>query len=234
MKETRNLKFVFFNLTFFTICSYMLHSYVIYFGFLYELLSAVLLMILAFMQSFAVFKKRRSLGVIYSITALMILFYSIRVGGINGYYTTYATGLSSYPTVNDGDYLMVSPMFMSVRRGVFIHFQLDDGRDFAKRLYGLPGDKIHICNNSVYVNNYHYSLANDWIGDHINEGLVCSSRNHNFTLGTDEFFVLGDNTVASIDSRHFGPIKATHIRGEIIYKYGARYGFNSFSIDESF
>jgi len=35
------------------------------------------------------------------------------------------------------------------------------------------------------------------------------------TLNPDEYFVLGDNRPASMDSRSFGPIKSEHIVGRV-------------------
>jgi hypothetical protein len=33
------------------------------------------------------------------------------------------------------------------------------------------------------------------------------------SLGPDDYFLLGDNSAASTDSRHFGPIKASQLLG---------------------
>jgi signal peptidase I len=36
------------------------------------------------------------------------------------------------------------------------------------------------------------------------------------TLGSDEYFVLGDNSTQSIDSRHIGPIQREAIVGKVM------------------
>jgi signal peptidase I len=33
------------------------------------------------------------------------------------------------------------------------------------------------------------------------------------SLGPDDYFLLGDNSTASTDSRHFGPVKASELIG---------------------
>jgi signal peptidase I len=36
------------------------------------------------------------------------------------------------------------------------------------------------------------------------------------TLGPDEYFVLGDNSAESTDSRHFGPVSREAIQGKVM------------------
>jgi len=39
------------------------------------------------------------------------------------------------------------------------------------------------------------------------------------TLGDDEYFVMGDNSERSFDSRYFGPIKRSSILGKVVYRH---------------
>jgi len=39
------------------------------------------------------------------------------------------------------------------------------------------------------------------------------------TLGSDEWWVVGDESTASTDSRTFGPIERADIRGEVVARY---------------
>lgn len=71
---------------------------------------------------------------------------------------------------------------------------------FVKRVIGVPGDVIEVMNNVVYVN-----------GSATEEPYLTAVRNRNgfsmapFTLGEDEFFVMGDNRDNSHDSRNYDP-----------------------------
>ena len=39
------------------------------------------------------------------------------------------------------------------------------------------------------------------------------------TLGPDEFWIEGDRTDASTDSRHFGPVRSEHLRAKVLLVY---------------
>lgn len=85
---------------------------------------------------------------------------------------------------------------------------------YAKRVVGVPGDTILIENGVLYVNGESYAGNADfpYISDPgVAEELV--------RLGTDEYFVLGDNVGESEDSRfaNIGNVSKDYIIGRAWY-----------------
>jgi signal peptidase I len=103
-------------------------------------------------------------------------------------------------------------LFHSPKRGdiVVINPPVAHDKPFIKRLIGLPGDTILIRDGKVMVN-----------GVALNENYIAETPRYTYptdgrpyTLGPDEYFVLGDNRNASEDSHFFGPIHASAIMGK--------------------
>ena len=80
---------------------------------------------------------------------------------------------------------------------------------FVKRLVALPGDTVEIRNGTLYVN-----------GEAVADPEHMGSTPRDFPLlqlGTDEYFVIGDNRRTSHDSRaeDVGPISKSAIMGKV-------------------
>lgn len=85
----------------------------------------------------------------------------------------------------------------------------------VKRCIGLPGDKIKIKDNIVYVNGK--QLKEDYIA----EPMVTDDMS--VTLGDDEYFVMGDNRNDSTDSREIGPIPKGKIQAKVTHNLTKEY-----------
>jgi len=128
-------------------------------------------------------------------------------------------GRSMYPSFLGEEYLIVSRLSYIVGdpdRGdvVVFHYPEDPSRDFIKRVIGLPGETVHIENGQIYINNV--PISEPYIAE-LCETSMCQNRT--WTLGDDEFFVMGDNRNASQDSRSFGAINRSHIIGRALVIY---------------
>lgn len=129
----------------------------------------------------------------------------------------YVKGASMEPNFHDYEYLIIDEIsyrFNEPARGDVI--VLEDPRNaarfFIKRVIGLPGEQIVISDGDVYIyneNNSDGTLLDEtvYLGS-----LVETTGEKDVTLGEDEFYVLGDNRSASLDSRVIGPIN----KGEIV------------------
>lgn len=142
---------------------------------------------------------------------------------------------SMRPTLLEGDLILVNkfiygakvpftkfrlPALRKPNRGdviVFIYPE-DRKKDFIKRLIGLPGDIAEIKSGTVYVNEkplldpvfnqrYYYNR-----GDFAKEG-------EKLVVPENSFFVLGDNSGSSKDSRYWGFVPGDNILGKAIVIY---------------
>ena len=108
-----------------------------------------------------------------------------------------------------------------------------------RRVVGIPGDTIYMKDYVLYIKPagekyfltefefvkrpYNVSISlSDSLWD---KSLGTTGNFAEFTLGADEFFVLSDNRVSSVDSRLWGPVKDTAIVGKAEIQY---FPFNSF------
>ena len=125
--------------------------------------------------------------------------------------------------------------FRKPKRGEIIVVSTPDflsGDHFVKRIVGLPGEKINIKPPWIYINGKKLDSPsifkkiseckngyNGYCFPFINEKALLKSETDQIQLGKDEYFILGDNFVASLDSRYFGAIKEKYIIGRVMRIY---------------
>ncbi len=88
-------------------------------------------------------------------------------------------------------------------------------KNIIKRVIGVPGDKVDIMKDGVYLNDKKIEEP------YISKALTVE-RNPVFshvTLGENQFYVMGDNREVSLDSRVFGPIDKSRIVGEVLLRF---------------
>lgn len=142
---------------------------------------------------------------------------------------TEVKGDSMYPTLHDGDNLIVDKItyrFSDPERFDIIVFpyQHDKKTHYIKRIIGLPGETVQVVDGSIYING---NVLNEEYG---NEKMVDAGLAANpMTLGEDEYFVLGDNRNNSQDSR-LASVGNIH-KDEIVGRAWVRiWPFSSFGI----
>ena len=132
---------------------------------------------------------------------------------------------TSFPNAfNNGDYILtnkVSYRFEKPKRGDVIIFRapVNTNYDYIKRIIGLPGDRVKIYQNKVYINGFlldesEYLTPNikTTAGHFIKEG-------EEIVVPEDKYFVLGDNRSHSSDSREWGFISKEDIVGKAWFRY---------------
>jgi signal peptidase I len=131
----------------------------------------------------------------------------------------YVKGASMEPNFEDHEYLIIDELsyrFTTPQRGDIVVFKYpnDPSQYFIKRVIALPGETVEMKDGRVRI----YQNVND-AGQFLNEsqylGDVTTYANKKFSLGEDEYFVMGDNRPNSMDSRMFGPIHSKLIVGRV-------------------
>jgi signal peptidase I len=129
----------------------------------------------------------------------------------------YVKGQSMESTFFQHEYLIIDELSYRFRepvRGevIVFHAPTEPGDYYLKRIIGLPGEQVKVDENKVVIYNTDHPqgvlLEEPYLDSDIEtKGSVF------VTLGDDEYFVMGDNREASLDSRRFGPIKQSSIVG---------------------
>ena len=133
----------------------------------------------------------------------------------------YIPSESMVPTLERGDRVLVNKLsydLHDVHRGDIVVFRAppearSDGiDDLVKRVIGLPGDTVEAREDGrVYVN-----------GRRIDEGyLPAGTRTTNLPptkVPAGHLFMMGDNRMASRDSRYFGPIEESAVIGRVFVR----------------
>lgn len=134
---------------------------------------------------------------------------------------TQVDGISMKNTLHNEESLLVEKVtyrFKDPERFDIITFY-PNGRDeeeyYIKRVIGLPGEKIQISGDTIYINGE--VLEEDYGRQPMEEEGIAAEP---ILLGADEFFVLGDNRNESIDSRseEVGVVKRENIDGHAILR----------------
>ena len=125
---------------------------------------------------------------------------------------------SMVPTIQVNDRLYVeklSPRFGTLKRGMIVTFVAPEqtGRKdyLVKRLIGLSGDVISITEGILYVNNQAVDEP------YLNEPMV--SGFPEYTVPEGKVFLLGDNRNHSQDSRSWGSIDESCVKGQALFIY---------------
>ncbi len=132
-------------------------------------------------------------------------------------------GDSMMPTLEDGDRMIVNKIGYKIGspdRFDIVVFHAPEGKDYIKRVIGLPGDHVEYIDDQLYINGEAFeepyleqykaeitegNLTGDFKLQDINPDYEVIPEGH--------VFVMGDNRRFSKDSRHIGVVSLDEVIG---------------------
>ena len=121
-------------------------------------------------------------------------------------------GTSMAPTLRDGQPVFFTRVNLGYAPGDVVYARMPSGSNYVKRIVALEGDVVELRDGTLYVNGvpednpYANGLTQP------QDGIVV----YPYTVGEDMVFLLGDNREGSVDSRSFGALPLSSIRGKLI------------------
>jgi signal peptidase I len=151
------------------------------------------------------------------------------------------------PTLHRGDHMEALPIFgRSLYRGIIVVFHppTDPLINLFGRVLALPGDRIRVISGKIEVNGKqvyepYFNLGVEGTGIDFptvpdkyddNQDVLRLQREFYADLVKDgelkvpagNYFIMGDNRGASVDSRRYGPIPLSLIVAQPILVYGTK------------
>jgi signal peptidase I len=145
---------------------------------------------------------------------------------------------SMLPTLQIGDHLLVNKFIYGIRMPftgmslipikdpkhgdvIVFRYPRDRSIDYIKRVVGVPGDRIQVKNKQLYLND---KKAEDryahFTTSHIQPHNVSPKDNFGpITVPEGKYFVMGDNRDNSSDSRFWGYVDDSDVRGKAMIIY---------------
>ena len=134
------------------------------------------------------------------------------------------------PSVSAGDHIMMEGItFLSrqPRRGDIVVFKSDgiaslpSATIYVKRVAGEPGEQVRILEGKLFINDKEVSLSNavGKISYELPPRAETFSPQTDATVPNGRYFVLGDNSTNSFDSRFWGSVPRGNIIGRVSHCY---------------
>lgn len=129
-------------------------------------------------------------------------------------------GKSMMPTIEEDDKIILTKVSRITNFDLIV-FAAPTGKNLIKRVIGLPGDRVKMKDDQLYLN-----------GEPVEEPYLAENRKlakekgykrltedfPEFTVPSGSYYVLGDNRLNSVDSRVLGVILERAVVGEAKFR----------------
>lgn len=149
-------------------------------------------------------QKLRDLEAFLLILAAVFCIFRFVIG------VSWVSGDSMFPTLRSGSPVLYYRLVQSYERGDVVSAKMPGGSYYVKRIVALEGDTVDIREGRLYVNGNPEELHGETLPQ--SDGV-----SYPLTLEAGQIFVLGDNRAVSVDSRTFGPLSDTQVRGKLLF-----------------
>lgn len=156
-------------------------------------------------------KKLTIMGGSFTLMLIIIL-------GLNYFYSIgRVEGDSMKPTLSNSQLIVTEKHPDRLKRSDIIVFKVPQmsNKEFVKRIIGLPGDTVYASQGNIYVNGEKVTNQYD---SQSTADFTLKEISGRATVPEDKLFVLGDNRSHSTDSRNFGFVDKTEIKGKVVMK----------------
>lgn len=128
----------------------------------------------------------------------------------------YVQGASMEPNFYDKQYLIIDEItyrFAEPQRGDVVVIKVPFEKEaLIKRVIGLPGETVKIADGRVTVMTKE-NLAGQVLQESYLDPGITTGVSQQISVGSGQYFVMGDNRSVSYDSRYFGTISRQQIIG---------------------
>ncbi len=132
-------------------------------------------------------------------------------------------GESMNPTYSQGDILKTDKDLANINRGTVVDISVPTANggsaELIKRIVGLPGEQVAIKDGDIYINGDLITVPPIPTITYKTSTSTGTTNTEPIKLGINQYYVLGDNPLRSLDSRSFGPISLNQINVIVLGKY---------------
>jgi signal peptidase I len=161
--------------------------------------------------------------------AVLLCLFLLRAIGLMRLFSVPTAAMT--PTLAPGEHFMMEGLSFLVRkphRGDVIVFRTDGievlapGMIYIKRVVGEPGETLQLKDGKLYVGGKHVPIKNAAGEIHyvfLPFSHYLASDSDKVTVPEGQYFVIGDNSSNSSDSRNWGFVPARNIMGRAAIRY---------------
>ena len=163
-------------------------------------------------------------GIVFAIFVWFFGFRPFLVNGISMYPSFNASFAdASTSSLISGDYLIIdafSYRFLEDPKRfdvIVAKSPIESGKHLLKRIVGLPNEQIRFTDTNIEittVDNTSFVLDEPYI----NREQIPLYKKQTMQLSENQYFILGDNRMNSLDSRVWGALTKDHIIGRVVLR----------------